>query len=372
MQALGYTLLSYKLIFQNHLDVLPLDQVQFYLDEVSRTGISILSNESLLSNSPLDLMYIFEILHSHSEICTHLIEVAFNKVPICDVPRLGLTKEMHDCHQSPIFLSSALYIQITEFLEKLLNLNVTDTNISLFSFSQDAQVNTILNKTKKYTVQTLNSLMCYIFGIKQIHKGKFTEAETEVLDGFTKRFEEHLKYFLVQLHDVTIVLFSITTSLSYEQTDLVYNVLALLNEMILEYDYYSLFLDNRTEVIVNIVLNLLLTTKRDHLKMKENSKDFANYEEDLVGARESQDLKSSAAEFLYNYCNKIDGTLSWITIFILKAIHRTLGQPGQYEDFLPFEQSLFFAKADEINRIETGLLGLLILSELIIQRKDLM
>ena len=50
----------------------------------------------------------------------------------------------------------------------------------------------------------------------------------------------------------------------------------------------------------------------------------------------------------------------------------TLGQPGDYEDFTPFEQSLFFSKADEVNRIETGILGLLILSELIIQRKDLM
>jgi len=216
MQALGYTLLSHQLIFQNHLDVLPLDQVQFYLDEVSKTGLSILSNESLLSNSPQDLMFIFEILNSHSEICTHLIEVAFKKLPILDDPRLGITKEMQDCHQSPIFLSSALYIQITGFLEKLLNLNVTDTNISLFSFSQDASVNTILNKTKKNTVQTLNSLMCYVFGIKKIHKGKFTEAETEILDGFTKRFEEHLKYLLTQLHDVTIVLFSINTSLSYE------------------------------------------------------------------------------------------------------------------------------------------------------------
>jgi len=83
-------------------------------------------------------------------------------------------------------------------------------------------------------------------------------------------------------------------------------------------------------------------------------------------------LRSTAAEFLYNYCQRIDGTLSWITIFILKSIHMTLGQPGDYEDFTPFEQSLFFSKADEVNRIETGILGLLILSELIIQRKDLM
>ena len=38
-------------------------------------------------------------------------------------------------------------------------------------------------------------------------------------------------------------------------------------------------------VIVNIILNLLLTTKRDHKTMKENSRDFADAEERLICAR---------------------------------------------------------------------------------------
>jgi len=38
-------------------------------------------------------------------------------------------------------------------------------------------------------------------------------------------------------------------------------------------------------VIVNIILNLLLTTKRDHKAMKENSRDFADAEERLICAR---------------------------------------------------------------------------------------
>jgi len=371
MQAMGYTLLLHQLIFQNHFDTMPLEQAEFYLNEVSKTGLSILGNDNLLSNSPSDLMCIFEILNSHSEICIHLLEVVLKKIPIMDDPRRGIRKEDQNCHNSPIFVTSALYVQIIGFMEKLLNINVTQENITLLSFSSDAKVNTILNKTKKNAVYTLDSLMSYVFGIKTIHKDRLTEGEMEVIDGFTKRFEEHLKYFLTQLHDVTIVLFSINTQLSYEQSDLVYSVLRLLNEMILQYEYYSLFMDNRTEVIVNIILNLLLTTKRDHLSLQQNSKDFAEAEEKLINGREGEDMRSSAAEFLYNYCQRIDGTLSWITIFILKGIHMTLGQEGDYQDFVAFEQSLFFAKADQVNRIETGILGLLILSELIIQRKDL-
>lgn len=206
-----------------------------------------MGNENLLSNSAADLMCIFEILNSHSEICIHLVDVALKKVPILDDPRRNMRKEDQNCHESPIFTSSALYVQIIELMEKLLNINVTQENITLLSFSADSKVNTLLNKTKKNAVNTLDSLTSYIFGIKQIHKDKLTEGEMEVVNGFAKRFEEHLRYFLTQLHDVTIVLFSISTPLSYEQSDLVISVLRLLNEMILEYEYYALFLDNRTE-----------------------------------------------------------------------------------------------------------------------------
>lgn len=50
----------------------------------------------------------------------------------------------------------------------------------------------------------------------------------------------------------------------------------------------------------------------------------------------------------------------------------SLGKEGDYQDLIPFEKSLFFSKADHANRIETSLLGLLIVSELIEKRVDLM
>jgi len=49
----------------------------------------------------------------------------------------------------------------------------------------------------------------------------------------------------------------------------------------------------------------------------------------------------------------------------------TLGQEDDYSDLLPFQQSIFLASADPKNRIESSLLGLLILSDLIQQRADL-
>lgn len=52
-------------------------------------------------------------------------------------------------------------------------------------------------------------------------------------------------------------------------------------------------------------------------------------------------------------------------------MHMTLGEEGDYTDFIPFQQSLFFTKADPTNRIETGLLCLLILIDLIKGRDDL-
>ena len=83
-------------------------------------------------------------------------------------------------------------------------------------------------------------------------------------------------------------------------------------------------------------------------------------------------MKASVAQFLYNYCAKIDGTLSWVCLFLFKSLDLSFGKPGNYEDLLPFEKSLFFTKADNENRVETSLLGLLITAELIEKRADLM
>jgi len=50
----------------------------------------------------------------------------------------------------------------------------------------------------------------------------------------------------------------------------------------------------------------------------------------------------------------------------------SLDKPGDYQDLLPFEKSVFFSRADNENRVETSLLGLLIVSDLAEKRVDLM
>jgi hypothetical protein len=75
---------------------------------------------------------------------------------------------------------------------------------------------------------------------------------------------------------------------------------------------------------------------------------------------------------LFNYCEKIDGALSWVTVFLLRSMHMSLGHQGEYQDLREYEKCFFFEAIDAKNRLETGLLCLTILLRQIQARADLM
>ncbi len=75
---------------------------------------------------------------------------------------------------------------------------------------------------------------------------------------------------------------------------------------------------------------------------------------------------------MFSYCHKIDGTLSWVTLFLIKTMHMSLEKEDNYEDLIPFQESIFFSKADSENRIQTSILALAIIANLIGNRADLM
>lgn len=128
----------------------------------------------------------------------------------------------------------------------------------------------------------------------------------------------------------------------------------------------------------------MLTRDLDYATLEEDPKTFTQDEQDIVEAKvyssenyyehykETETLRTSTAQFFYKFCEKIDGTLSWITTFLLKSINLSLDQPGDYNDLVPFQNSLFFSAATPVNRIETGLMCLAILTKQIAIREDLM
>lgn len=84
-------------------------------------------------------------------------------------------------------------------------------------------------------------------------------------------------------------------------------------------------------------------------------------------------MKANAVQFYRRYCEKIDGTLSWFTALILKVIKVSLNENENYEDLIQYQGSLLFSAAvDSINRIETSLLCLIMVTKQMINREDLM
>jgi len=229
----------------------------------------------------------------------------------------------------------------------------------------------VLNKAKKLAVKNAVLIFSYVSHFKNEVKVNLSEFETTVFQGYTNNFSEFLKFFLTQLHSIVIANYSSNNKFTLEQKDIIREVLVFLKQLVCHFEFYELFLSNRVEITMDIVLNLLLTTKTDYDYIREDPRDFTSFEEDLVEEGESDDLKANAVQFYRRYCEKIDGTLSWFTALILKVIKVSLNENENYDDLMQYQGSLLFSAVDSRNRIETSLLCLIMVTKQMINREDL-
>jgi hypothetical protein len=58
-------------------------------------------------------------------------------------------------------------------------------------------------------------------------------------------------------------------------------------------------------------------------------------------------------------------------MLILRTMHMSLGQPGDFSDLAEFDKSFFFSGVNSVTRLETGLVCLIILLQQIQNRPDL-
>lgn len=220
-QAFSHILILRQLIFEgSSLKDYPLQKIEFYLHQISQLGLNVLTqNQILTSASPEDLVYIIEITQMMCEICLFLVERSLSENTVVeDADDQHILKNDPNFHKNSIFQASPLYKQILELLDKVLDINFSDSPIKLLSLSPNHEFNVYLNRAKKHSIQTITLIVFNVFNFKKLREHSFSQEETNIINQFIKKFEEYLKFSLTQLHEVTIGLFSSNTAPSYDVT----------------------------------------------------------------------------------------------------------------------------------------------------------
>jgi len=370
-QSCSISLILRQLVEIQCNESLEYERIQTYLQAALNLGIARLERlPDLLQNieaNTQDFGFSLEIIYCCMDICTLIFKKVSN--PKSTVSFSQDQKKQFD--QFLIFQNNELIQQALVFTEKVLSLDLNNSGIKLISINTLNNVDGVLNKGKKLAVKNASCMFNYIYNFKSPHKVALSEYEANIFQGYVNNFSEFLKFFLTQLHTIIVMSYSSNTKFSVEHQEILRESIALLREMVGQYEYYDLFLSNRVEITLDIVLNLLLTTQVDYKYLKEDPRDFTSFEQDLIEEGLSDNLKVNTVQFFMRYCEKVDGTLSWFTALILKVIKVSLNQNEDYEELRQYQGSLFFSAVDSVNRIETSLLCLVILTKQMINREDL-
>lgn len=209
-QAFGLTLIFKQIILEDTLNELDINQLEHYLNHISNLGlVTLTSGNDAFNYSSGDFAYVIEIINCLSELCYYLVERWLKELSSDEDDESELKiKEEDNFHDSILFQATTLLQQIIELLEKVLNIDISNTNVKLLSLGENQDLNNVLNRSKKYAIETLNLFVSYTFQIKKQHSHKFNQQEVSIINNFVQRFEDHLKFLLTQLHQVVIGLYS--------------------------------------------------------------------------------------------------------------------------------------------------------------------
>ncbi len=215
LQAFGLALILRQLKFENSLNDLDTKEIEYYLTNISQLSLATLASADASPNSNSETFsYILEIINCFSEQCYYLVE-RWTKFPNSEVDDQIIIQE-NAFQENLIFQSTSLLSQIIDLIEKILAINISNSEVKLLSLSENKELNTILDKTKKNAIEILGLLISHIFKHKELHHHKYSEQETATVNNFIQRFEEYLKFFLTQLHQTIIGLYSSNLPLNYK------------------------------------------------------------------------------------------------------------------------------------------------------------
>ncbi|CAD8078453.1 unnamed protein product [Paramecium sonneborni] len=157
-------------------------------------------------------------------------------------------------------------------------------------------------------------------------------------------------------------------------------IMKLLANLGSQTEQYQLFSDSKISLITDAIYPFLITSQKEYQQMKDEPEEFVNLALDSVDKQQSDVPKTAAASLLETLCDHIDGSTTFLAnlavIISQHSINILSNTPMQFkEQQLTFVQALqekkLFKEYSAVDRIESSLVVLTIMSYLIQKRMDI-
>ena len=151
-------------------------------------------------------------------------------------------------------------------------------------------------------------------------------------------------------------------------------LLCVLNFMLEENSFYSLFSSNRTTILVDIIFILIKATQDEKLLLTTDPQEFVNLGLNTCDNQKSRIPKTEAAKLMESICEHIDGSIAFLVSFCYEAmLCATSKQPAEEIEKNPLLGQFkkhFLTKCTPEEIIETCLVVISCMSYSIITRND--
>ncbi|CAD8182699.1 unnamed protein product [Paramecium octaurelia] len=147
-------------------------------------------------------------------------------------------------------------------------------------------------------------------------------------------------------------------------------------------ELYPQFQDSKNALITDIIYPFLITTKSEYQIMKEQPEEFVNIALDVVDKQESDLPKTAATTLLETLCDHIDGSTSFLAQMAIVVISSGILELSQSQlnkqqqqiiltDIQQISNKKLFQEFTPVDRIESSLMILTIISYLVQKRQDI-
>lgn len=142
--------------------------------------------------------------------------------------------------------------------------------------------------------------------------------------------------------------------------------------------FADLFARTRTKVMVDVLFLFLATSEKERDDAEEQPKEFMNLALDVWDKQESKTIKTQAAKWIEAFCSKIDGWVSFWSMFCIQAIDWFINENNtndqtkmNYIVLIELYKEKFLSKLPAEIVVETCLVALSVISFLLPQRTDI-
>lgn len=139
-------------------------------------------------------------------------------------------------------------------------------------------------------------------------------------------------------------------------------------------DFFAFIAENKFYFIIEIIFVFLRASPKEISDLQNDPKGFVQFSLDICEKQESETCKTEAAKLLEEFCDHIDGCVTFVSLITSNAIDYCMSDQkniDNYECLKPFKNTMFFSRTSAELIIDTCILVMTNISYLTPRRKDI-